>query len=237
MPAAPQYWTLLLSQFSAVNKCAPCTYISDRCSSLPTKGSSDSYCSNYVQPKQGQILLILTFHWNRLSSQVEPHAGDSKHFALLAFLYPVNFFYYFLYYTDTASTLSVLIVFYVAQSQLEIELDGERKLRKEQVSEESPNRNDRSGQLYGAYSLRCLMQQSLLLFVSPNPNPNTALLILPLLTLHYSRTHCFWKIFNRTDIMCVYNDETDKCSVGIVYRWHYDAHSFWANDTIQVFNL
>ena len=142
-----------------------------------------------------------------------------------------------MFYTDTASTLSVLVVFYVAETQLEIELGGERKLRKERVSEESPDRNDRSGQLYGAYSLRCLMQQSLLLFVSPNPNPITVFLILPLLILDYSRTQSFWKIFNRTDIMCVYNDETDKCSVGVVYRWHYDAHSSWANDTIQVYSI
>jgi DIE2/ALG10 family len=174
----------LLNQFSAVNKCAPCTYVSDHSSPLPTKGSPDTYSSYYVKPKHGQILLIRTFYWNRLSSQAEPNAGDSKHFALLAFLYPINFFYYFLFYTDTASTLSVVIVVYIAQSQLEVELDGERKLRKEQVSEESPKRNDRSGQLCRAYSLRCLMQQSLLLFVSPspnpnpNPNPNTASLIL-----------------------------------------------------------
>ena len=51
--------------------------------------------------------------------QIEPNAGDSIWVALSLFLYPVNFFYYFLFYTDTASTFSILIVYYLALSSLD----------------------------------------------------------------------------------------------------------------------
>ena len=91
------------------------------------------------------------------------------HFALLAFLYPVNFFYYFLFYTDTASTLSILIVFYLVQNQLEIELNSEQNTKTEQVREDNSDTNDISGQFCRAYSLRSFVGQSVLLIVSIGP--------------------------------------------------------------------
>ena len=104
-------------------------------------------------------MLIQLFQWNRLLSKVEPDAEDSMHFALLAFLYPVNFFYYFLFYTDTASTLSILVVLYLAQNQLEIEFNSERNTKTEQLREDNSDTNDMSGHYCRAYSLRSFVDQ------------------------------------------------------------------------------
>ena len=53
--------------------------------------------------------------------QIQGSSEDSALIGLLIFLYPINFFYYFLYYTDTVSTLSVVIVYYLALSTNESE--------------------------------------------------------------------------------------------------------------------
>mmetsp|Transcript_19534 Transcript_19534/g.18868 ORF Transcript_19534/g.18868 Transcript_19534/m.18868 type:complete len:540 (+) Transcript_19534:194-1813(+) len=57
---------------------------------------------------------ISPFLYSACRRKVRPTAGDSTLIGILLFLYPVNFFYYFLYYTDTASTLSVVMVYYLA---------------------------------------------------------------------------------------------------------------------------
>ena len=109
------------------------------------------------------------------------------HFALLAYLYPVNFFYYFLFYTDTASTLSILIVLYLAQPLQEIEFEGEQKAKREQVNEDSLDMNDKSWRCYRPYSLHCFYKQSILLIVSYD----LALLILQNASL--CQISSFWK--------------------------------------------
>ena len=48
---------------------------------------------------------------------MEPAVQDSAIIAPLLFLYPINFFYSFLFYTDTASTLSIVVVYSIVLSQ------------------------------------------------------------------------------------------------------------------------
>ena len=63
------------------------------------------------------IKFLPSFHNYWFNCQIEPAVGDSAIIALLLFLYPINFFYSFLFYTDTASTLSIVIVYSMVLSQ------------------------------------------------------------------------------------------------------------------------
>ena len=45
---------------------------------------------------------------------MERTGSDSALIATLLLHYPVNFFYYYLFYTDTASTMSIVLVYYFA---------------------------------------------------------------------------------------------------------------------------
>jgi alpha-1,2-glucosyltransferase len=69
--------------------------------------------ANYIFEHHTLLNFVLKIF---LHSQIEPYAGDSTLVAVSLFLYPVSFFYYFLFYTDTASTFSILIVYYLALS-------------------------------------------------------------------------------------------------------------------------
>lgn len=98
-------------------------------------------------------------------SQIEPSAGDSTLVAVSLFLYPINFFYYFLFYTDTVSTLSVLIVYYLAFQR---RIKHTKQPTKRKNWEERRSWRDFTSYLTGFSS-----QQLLLVIVSNNLILNT----------------------------------------------------------------
>lgn len=45
--------------------------------------------------------------------QISPGSQDSTAVALILYLYPLNAFYYFLYYTDTLSTTTLILTYWL----------------------------------------------------------------------------------------------------------------------------
>jgi hypothetical protein len=51
-----------------------------------------------------------------LSLQLFPSTGDASLVGILIFVFPLSFCYYFLYYTDTLSTLSLLLCYWLTEA-------------------------------------------------------------------------------------------------------------------------
>ena len=61
---------------------------------------------------------ILVMIYIILFLQLFPSFADSLQVGALIFVFPISFFYYFLYYTDTMSTLSILVCYWLTVRSL-----------------------------------------------------------------------------------------------------------------------